>query len=55
MPTLEEEVAELNRLLAGKVVKRVQRHKKTELLTEFTDQTLLFVDWQKTELEMSVN
>jgi hypothetical protein len=52
--TLEEEAAELNRLLVGRVVKIVWRHRPKEIVIEFTDQTRLFVDWQATELEMSV-
>jgi hypothetical protein len=54
MLTLEEEAAELNRLLAGKIVKRIHRQRSTELAIEFMDQTRLFVDWKTTEIEMSV-
>jgi hypothetical protein len=44
--SLREEQRNLQRLLKGKVVKRVWRHKSKELGIEFQDGMRLFVDWQ---------
>lgn len=52
---LREETRRATRMLLGKVVRRVVRHRKKEVLVEFSDGTRLYVDWQPTEeLELSI-
>ena len=54
MLTLEQEVAELGRLLVGKTVARIWRHRPSELVLEFVDGTRLFIDHKTDSLEISV-
>ena len=52
---LELEAGRLQRMLRGKTVKLVWRHRDKEIGLEFEDGTRLFVDWQPNEsLEFSV-
>jgi hypothetical protein len=51
---LEEEAAELTRLLAGKTVRHARRFRVAEVLIEFTDGTRLYVDAKANEVECSV-
>jgi hypothetical protein len=51
---LEEEAAAVTRLLAGKVVRIIRRHRDAELLVEFTDGARLFIDGKLDGLELSV-
>lgn len=41
-------------MLKGKTVDSVKNFRKKEVLIEFTDGTRLFVDWQESELEISI-
>jgi hypothetical protein len=50
---LNEEAAELTRLLSGKTVRHVRQFRIGELLVEFTDGTRLFAD-AGTPIECSV-
>jgi hypothetical protein len=52
--TLHQEQRRLTKMLKGKVVKRVRRHRLKEMRIEFTDGTRLFVEWQKRDLEQSI-
>jgi hypothetical protein len=52
---LTEEAAAATKALAGKVVARVERHRGSEVLLEFTDGTRLFVDVSAQGLELSVS
>lgn len=52
--TLDEEAAEAERLLSGKSVSRVWRHRGSEVVLEFSDGTRLFVDGGRAPLELSV-
>ena len=42
------------KMLKGKIIKRIIRHTKKEVLIEFTDGTRLFVDQLEKELELSI-
>ena len=52
--TLEEEAEALNRLLRGKTVAKVFRHRIGEVGIEFTDQSRLFLDQTPDGVECSV-
>ena len=52
--SLEEEAARLSELLIGKPVRRVRRHRRTELAIEFEEGTSLFVNRSDAGLEFSV-
>ena len=52
--TLEDEAERLAVLLKGKVVSRLDRHRASELLVEFSDGTRLFVTQSNEGLELSV-
>jgi len=55
MAVLKEEERELQRLLRGRTVTRVSRHRRNELVIEFRDGTRLFVNGiDKGALELSV-
>ena len=54
MDAPEQQVAELKRLLVGKTVAHIRRHRKSELLLEFTDHSRLFVNIGDNGLEFSV-
>jgi hypothetical protein len=45
----------MQRMLAGKIVRRVRRHRSKELLLEFEDGTRLFVDLTDRGLEFSIS
>jgi hypothetical protein len=51
---LAQEAAAATTALAGNVVARVERHRSSEILIEFTDGTRLFVDSSADGLELSV-
>jgi hypothetical protein len=51
---LKKEAARMQRMLAGKIVRRVRRHRSKELLLEFKDGTRLFVDLTEGGLEFSI-
>ncbi len=51
--TLEEESARATELLHGKVVRRIIRHRESEVLIEFEDGSRLFAD-SETPLELSM-
>ena len=52
--TLSEEAKRATRMLKGKAVRVVRRHRRGELLIEFDDGTRLFVDHVTLGLELSV-
>jgi hypothetical protein len=52
--TLEEEAEGLQRLLEGKTVRKIWRHRLKELAVEFDDGTRLFVDMFDDRLDFSV-
>jgi hypothetical protein len=51
---LPKETQRATRMLKGKTVNSVKNFRKKEILIEFTDGTRLFVDWQESELEISI-
>jgi len=51
---LEEEANKAEKLLKGKKVKSVFRHRRNEFAIEFTDGTTLFVDQTEDGLELSI-
>ena len=51
---LSQEANRATESLAGKVVARVERHRASEVLIEFTDGTRLFVDGTTQGLELSI-
>ncbi len=53
MMSLTEEQAALERLLSGRTVAKIFRHRERELVLEFSDGARLIVDAQ-TPLELSV-
>lgn len=53
--SLEQESARATEMLSGKVVARIERHRETEVLIEFTDGTRLFVDHNAVGVELSIH
>jgi hypothetical protein len=51
---LTSESSRATELLQGKVVARVIRHRETEVLVEFTDQSRLFIDRSHSGVELSI-
>lgn len=51
---LSQEAARATEALAGKIVARIERHRASEVLIEFTDGSRLFVDGTNPGLELSV-
>lgn len=51
---LKAEGLRASRMLKGKIVKVVRRHRSAEVLVEFTDGTRLFVDAKGDEIELSI-
>lgn len=52
---LEQQSTCATEILQGKVVARITRHRKTEVLIEFVDGTRLFVDQSNTGVELSIS
>ncbi|WDS37334.1 hypothetical protein [Pseudoxanthomonas sp.] len=52
--TLEEEAEGATKLLAGRVVETIWRHRPREIVIQFTDGSRLFVDINDAALELSV-
>jgi hypothetical protein len=53
--TLAQEAARAQRLLSGKRVAQVRRHRASEIILEFSDGTRLFIDGRdKAEIELSI-
>ena len=51
---MADEAKRATKLLKGKTVKKVWRHRPEELAIEFDDGTRLFVDRNETGLELSI-
>ena len=51
---LKAEGRRASRMLKGKIVKVVRRHRAGEVLIEFTDGARLFVDAKGDEIELSI-
>ncbi|RYF17986.1 MAG: hypothetical protein EOO30_05425 [Comamonadaceae bacterium] len=51
---LSQEAAAATAALAGKIVVRLERHRESELLVEFSDGTRLFIDGTASHLELSI-
>ncbi|MCW2394585.1 MULTISPECIES: hypothetical protein [unclassified Sphingobium] len=51
--TLDDETTRATEMLRGKIVKRVIRHRESEVLIEFEDGSRFFAD-SKTSLELSI-
>jgi len=51
---LEDEASRATALLAGKVLRRVWRHREREVAIEFTDGSRLFVDRTASGVELSI-
>jgi len=52
--TLEEQQDRATKMLRGKMLQTVFRHRSTEIGMEFTDGTRLFVDVIEGQLEISI-
>jgi hypothetical protein len=52
---LPQEAARATEALVGKVVVRIERHRASEILIEFSDGTRLFVDGTADGLELSIS
>jgi hypothetical protein len=52
--TLKAEGRRASRMLKGKIVKVVRRHRAREVLIEFEDGTRLFVDAKGDQVELSI-
>ena len=55
MRNLKEESIEATKLLAGRKVQAVVRHKSSEVLIQFSDGSRLFIDISNNELELSIS
>ncbi len=51
---LKKEEKRATKLLKGKVVKKIRRHRKEEVVIDFEDGTRFFIDWRDTELDLSI-
>jgi hypothetical protein len=51
---LKKEAEETTKLLNGKIIDKVWRHRPEEIVIQFTDGSRLFVDKQKEGLELSI-
>lgn len=51
---LNKQAARATKMLKGKVVAKVMRHRAKEICIEFTDGTRLFIDQQSDNLELSI-
>ncbi len=51
---IETEAKKATELLKGKTVSKIIRHRKNEIVIEFTDGTILFVDSKTDSLELSI-
>ena len=52
---LKKEEARATKLLKGKIVKKIWRHRKEEVGIEFEDGTRFFIDWRKNESELDLS
>lgn len=53
-PQLTKESELATKILVGKVVSHVVRHRESEVLIQFTDGTRLFVDGKNSLVELSI-
>jgi len=51
---LIKEEKRATKLLKGRVVKKIRRHREEEVLIEFEDGTRFFIDWRENELDLSI-
>ena len=52
---LDDEGLQATKLLEGRVVKAIHRHRAREVMVEFVDGSRLFVDWREDRsLELSI-
>lgn len=52
---LDNEQKRATKLLKGKVVKKILRHRKEEIGIEFEDGTRFFIDWRESESELDLS
>ncbi len=52
---LKKEEKRATKLLKGKVVKKIWRHRKEEVVIDFEDGTSFFIDWRKSENELDLS
>ena len=52
---LKKEEARATKLLKGKVVKKIYRHRKEEVVADFEDGTRFFIDWRESEKELDLS
>ncbi len=51
---LKKEEKRATKLLKGKIVKKIWRHRKEEVVVDFEDGTRFFIDWRESELDLSI-
>lgn len=53
---LKKEERRATKLLKGKVIKKVWRNRKEEVVIDFEDETRFFIDWRenRNELDLSI-
>ena len=51
---LKKEEQRASKLLNGKVVKEIRRHRQEEVVIVFSDGTTFFIDWRDGEFDLSV-
>ena len=52
---LKKEEKRSTKLLKGKVVKKIRRHRKEEIGIEFEGGTRFFIDWRENETELDLS
>ena len=52
---LKKEEKRATKLLTGKIVKKILRHRKEEVGIEFEDGTRFFIDWRENENELDLS
>lgn len=52
--SLENEASRASKLLKNKIIDKIYRHRKTEVVIFFTDGTRFFIDQSEEGLELSI-
>ncbi len=52
---LKKEEERATKLLKGRTVKKIRRHRKEEVVIEFEDSTKFYIDWRENENELDLS
>jgi hypothetical protein len=51
---LVKEEKRATKFLKGKVIKKIRRYRKEEVVIEFEDGTTFYIDWRENKLDLSI-